>query len=70
MYNHCTVIPFIDKSKADNWDALEIVISWPLLFSGALYRQRFTYGELLTAAKQTNLDASIALWRAHLMDIS
>ena len=43
---------------------------WHLLFSGTLYSQRFARGELLTAAEQASLDASIALWRERLMDIS
>jgi hypothetical protein len=35
---------------------------WHLLFSGTLYSQRFSKGELLTAPEQANLNASIALW--------
>jgi hypothetical protein len=70
MHNHYYVVLFIDKSKADRWDALEVVERWHLLFSGTLYRQRCTKGELLTAAEQASLDASIALWRERLMDIS
>jgi hypothetical protein len=53
-----------------NWDALEVVERWHLLFSGTLYSQRFSKGELLTAPEQANLNASIALWRERLMDIS
>jgi hypothetical protein len=70
MHNHYHVVLFIDKSTADNWDALEVVERWHLLFSGALYSQRFSKGELLTAAKQASLNSSIALWRERLMDIS
>ena len=70
MHNHYHVVLFIDKSTADNWDALEVVERWHLLFSGTLYSQRFTQGEWLTAAEQANLDRSIALWRERLMDIS
>ncbi|MFT4607738.1 MAG: hypothetical protein ACI823_001909 [Chitinophagales bacterium] len=70
MHNHYHVVLFIDKSTADHWGALEVVERWHLLFSGTLYSQRFTQGELLTAAEQTNLDRSIALWRERLIDIS
>jgi hypothetical protein len=70
MHNHYHVVLFIDKSTADNWDALEVVERWHLLFSGTLYSQRFSKGELLTAPEQANLNASIALWRERLMDIS
>jgi REP element-mobilizing transposase RayT len=70
MYNHYHVVLFIDKSTADNWDIPEVVERWHLLFSGTLYSQRFVKGELLTAAEQASLDASIALWCERLMDIS
>jgi hypothetical protein len=40
------------------------------VFSGTPYSQRYEKGELLTAAEQASLDASIALWRERLMDIS
>jgi hypothetical protein len=70
MHNHYHMVLFIDKSTADNWDALEVVERWHLLFSGALYSQRFSKGELLTAAEQASLNSSIALWRERLMDIS
>ena len=70
MHNHYHVVLFIDKSKADNWDALGVVERWHLLFSGTLYSQRFAQGDLLTAAEQANLDRSISLWRERLMDIS
>ncbi len=70
MHNHYHVVLFIDKLTADNWDALEVVERWHLLFSGTLYSQRFSKGELLTAPEQANLNASIALWRERLMDIS
>ena len=70
MHNHYHVVLFIDKSTADNWDALEVVERWHLLFSDTPYSQRFSKGELLTASEQASLDASIALWRERLMDIS
>ena len=70
MHNHYTVISFIDKSKADNWDALKVVMRWHLLFSGALYSQRITYVKFFTASEQASIDASLALWHEHLMDIS
>jgi REP element-mobilizing transposase RayT len=70
MHNHYHAVLFIDKSAADNWDSLEVVERWHLLFSGTLYSQRFTKGELLTAAEHATLDRSIALWRARLIDIS
>jgi hypothetical protein len=70
MHNHYHVVLFIDKLTADNWDALEVVEQWHLLFSGTLYSQRFAQGELLTVAQQASLNASIALWRECLMDIS
>jgi hypothetical protein len=55
MHNHYHVVLFIDKLTADNWDALEGVERWHLLFSGTLYSQRFSKGELLTAPEQANL---------------
>jgi hypothetical protein len=70
MHNHYHVVLFIDKLTADHWWALEVVERWLLLFSGALYSQRFSKGELLTAPEQAKLNTSIALWRERLMDIS
>ena len=70
MHNHYNVVLFIDKPTVDNWDALEVVERWHLLFSGTLYSQRSFKGELVTALEQASLDASIALWRERLMDIS
>jgi hypothetical protein len=70
MHNHYHIVLFIDQSKADHWDALEVVDRWHLLFSGTLYSQRFSKGELLTVVEQASLNASIALWRERLMDIS
>jgi hypothetical protein len=70
MHNHYHIVLFIDKSKADNWDALEMVDRWRLLFSGTLYSQRFSKGVLLTLVEQASLNASIAFWRERLMDIS
>jgi hypothetical protein len=64
------VLLFIDKSKADNWCALEVVERWHQLFSGTVYSQRYIQGELLTATEQANFDRSKALWRERLMDIS
>jgi len=37
MHKHYNVVLFIDKLTADNWDALEVVERWHLLFSGTLY---------------------------------
>jgi hypothetical protein len=45
MHSHYHVVLFIDKSTADNGEALEVVEQWHLLFSGTLYSQRFTQGE-------------------------
>jgi hypothetical protein len=70
MHNHYHVVLFIDKSTADNWEALEVVARWHLLFSGTLYSRRFYKGELLTVVEQASLNASIALWLERLMDIS
>jgi hypothetical protein len=70
MHNHYHIVLFIDKSKADNWGALEVVDRWHLLFSGTLYSQRFSKGELLKVVEQASLNASIAFWRERLMDIS
>jgi REP element-mobilizing transposase RayT len=70
MHNHYHVVLFINKSTDDNWEALEVVERWHLLFSGTLYSQRFAKGELLMAAGQANLNTSIALWHERLMDIS
>ena len=70
MHNHYHVVLFIDKPAIDSWSSLEVVERWHRLFSGTPYSQRFIQGELLTATEQTNLDASIALWRERLMDIS
>jgi hypothetical protein len=64
------VVLFIDQSQADDWDALDVIERWHLLFSGTLYWQRCTKGVLLTAAEQASLNGSIALWRGRLMDIS
>jgi hypothetical protein len=69
IHNRYHVTLFIDKSKDDNWDVLEVVERWYLLFSGTHYSQRYTKGELLTATEQASLDASIALWRECLIDI-
>jgi len=70
MHNHYHVVLFIDKSTVDHWDALEVFERWHLLLSGALYSLRFAKGELLTAAEQASLDASMVLWRERLMDMS
>ncbi len=70
MHNHYHVVLFIDKSTADNWDSLEVVERWHLLFSGTLYSQRFSKGELLTAAEQANLNASVVFRRQRLMDVN
>jgi hypothetical protein len=70
MHNHYHVVLFIDKSTVDHWDALEVVERWHLLFSGTIYSQRFSQGELLTTAEQASLYTSIALWREGLMDIN
>jgi hypothetical protein len=53
-HNHFHAVLFIDQSTADNWDALELVERWHQLFSGTPYSQRFTKGELPTAAEQEN----------------
>jgi hypothetical protein len=47
-----------------------VVERWHLFFSGTPYSQRYEKSELLTAVEQASLDASIALWRECLMDIS
>ncbi len=70
MHNHYYVVLFIDKSTADNWDALKFVERWHQLFSGPVYSQCYIHSEWLTAAEQANLDRSIALWRERLMGIS
>jgi len=60
MHNHYHVVLFIDKSTADNWDALEVVERRHWLFSGTLYSQRFFKDAFLAAAEQASLNASIA----------
>jgi hypothetical protein len=70
MHNHYHVVLFIDRSQADHWDALEVIERWHLLFSGTPYSQRFAKGESLTAAEQASLNATIALWRERLIDVS
>ncbi len=45
MHNHYHVVLFNEKSTATNWETLEVVERWYLLFSGTLYSQRFTQGE-------------------------
>jgi hypothetical protein len=47
-----------------------MVERWHLLFSGTPYSQHFDKDELLNAVEQASLDASIALWRERLMDIT
>jgi hypothetical protein len=49
---------------------LRLSNGWHQLFSGTADSQRYTQGELLIAAEQTNLERLIALWRERLMDIS
>jgi hypothetical protein len=47
MHNHYHAVLFNDKLTADYWSSLEVVERWHLPFSGTLYSQRFTQGELL-----------------------
>jgi hypothetical protein len=55
MHNHYHVVLFIDKLTADNWDALEVVERWHLLFNGTLYSQCFSKGELLQRQNKPTL---------------
>ncbi|MFT5298863.1 MAG: hypothetical protein ACI9YH_004915 [Colwellia sp.] len=61
MHNHYHVVLFIEQSQADDWDVLDVIERWHLLFSGTPYNQRFAKGESLTAAEQASLNATIAL---------
>jgi len=70
MSNHYHVVLHIDKDRADGWSTVQVIHQWHQLFSGNLNSQRYMKGEILSEVESKLLEASVALWRQRLMDIS
>ena len=51
MSNHYHVVLHIDTEQAQAWSECEVVESWHRLFNGNVLSQRYSHGEVLTAAE-------------------
>ena len=70
MSNHYHVVLRIDTEQAQVWSECEVVERWHRLFNGNVLSQRYSHGEVLTAAESKALTAVIATWRQRLVSIS
>jgi len=70
MHNHTHLVLFIDPEQAVAWSTEEVIKRWHLLYSGTLFTQQFSRGELLSAPIIEQVEAIAAIYRQRLQDIS
>jgi REP element-mobilizing transposase RayT len=70
MSNHYHVVLHINRDRALQWTAAEVINHWHRLFKGSMLSQRFTSAEILSPAERDALSEQVNEWRERLMSIS
>jgi len=70
MHNHTHVVLFVDSEQASAWSTAEVIKRWHLLYAGTLFTQQFSRGEVLIAPAIEQVEATAAIYRQRLQDIS
>jgi hypothetical protein len=70
LSNHYHVVLHVDRDKAMQWSAKDVVQRWHQLFKGNSLSQRFLQGEILAKAEIVMIDNFVEAWRSRLIDIS
>ncbi|SDI84976.1 hypothetical protein SAMN04488540_103268 [Ferrimonas sediminum] len=73
MTNHTHVVLHVDAQKADDWNALEVLIRWHRLFAGTDVTRRYCDDEQrenLTRIELDQVDHQVELYRNRLADLS
>jgi len=70
LSNHYHVVLKVDKNKADALSNDDVLRRWLNLYKGTPLAQRYSAGELLDNTELKILQASIAIWREQLCNIS
>jgi len=69
MSNHYHVVLHVDRARAEEWSAQEVVRRWHQLFKGTPLTQRYSSGARLSRAEQVAVEELIDEWRRRLSDI-
>ena len=70
MHDHTHLVLFIDTSQALSWNTEDVIKRWHLLYSGTLFTQQFSRGELLTTPVMKQVEETAEIYRQRLQDIS
>lgn len=71
LSNHYHVVLRVDRQRANDWSALEVIERWQQLFSGPELIQRYRDNpQDFSVSEREVVDAIVALWRERLTDIS
>jgi len=70
MHNHTHLVLFVDQEQALAWSTEEVIKRWHLLYSGTLFTQQFSRGESVSAPIIEQVEATAAIYRQRLQDIS
>ena len=70
LSNHYHVVLHVDRDRANDGDAKEIVRRWHQLYKPKVVSQKFIDGEHLEPLERNQLDVLVDIWRKRLYDIS
>jgi len=70
MHNHTHVVLFVDTEQAATWSCEEVIKRWHQLYAGTLLTQQFVRGEPLITSVREQVEATAAIYRQRLQDIS
>ena len=70
LSNHYHVVLHVDRDRANDGDAKEIVRRWHQLYKPKVVSQKFIDGEYLEPHERNQLDVLVDTWRKRLYDIS
>jgi len=70
MHNHTHLVLFIDTTQALSWTTEDVIKRWHLLYSGTLFTQQFSRGDILTTPVMKQVEETAKIYRQRLQDIS
>jgi len=70
MSNHTHVVLHIQHQKALNFSTCEVIARWQMLHKGTLLTEQVLQSKPLSEAQTETVNATVAVWRKRLYDIS
>jgi hypothetical protein len=70
MSNHTHVVLYVDKTLADGWDTLDVLMRYHQLHKGTLLTHKYLKRETLSPGELLTFDETIERYRHRLSDLS